>query len=407
MKKVKKVKKVKKGLIITFLIISMLAMVGFAPAESTYWEEMKKVYEWQGTEGDSEVDITINFPPDLNQNYKLNMYTKGDLQDFVSYMEIKVEDMDGEVSIPTIKLYTKSSDLYINTEAITPILELMGIAEELNIEEEYVALRNNTNPMDINSNVIKEMITFIENMDLGIDLGMIKEGNTYTLTLDSDKVIDLLDAYIRYIINNMDKFPEELIQPEIRPSEQEVAEALKMYEENIAIYKDMAKEFIKGSYYKSNTIIDKDQVKASTETFIKAPMGDVKITAISSSTKLDNPHIQLPTSVRVFTEEDLTELIITSTGYDNVEMTNMKLKATIDRDGNYTKFGEVDIEEGKLELEVNKGRAYITAEEATKLLDTELGKEGFIAIKSLEDYGLHIYWDAENKIIDIYEIQEK
>ncbi|NLM04908.1 MAG: hypothetical protein GX214_07805, partial [Clostridiales bacterium] len=55
-----------------------------------------------------------------------------------------------------------------------------------------------------NRDFIYEILAFVENMDLGIDLGMVQEGNTYTLELDSDQMIDLLDAYMRYIITNID-----------------------------------------------------------------------------------------------------------------------------------------------------------------------------------------------------------
>ena len=46
--------------------------------------------------------------------------------------------------------------------------------------------------MDIDfRNVLNEVIEFIDKMDLGMDLGMEKEGDTYTLTLESDELLDL------------------------------------------------------------------------------------------------------------------------------------------------------------------------------------------------------------------------
>lgn len=396
-------------LIITLLIISMLTMVGFAPAETAYWEEMKEVYEWNGVEGDSEVEIVVNFPPELNEHYRLNMYSKADLKDFTSYIEIKIENIEGKQDIPTIKMYTKGSDFYINKEAVLSLLSAMDIKENVEIEEEYIVLRNNASTVDINANLIKDMITFIENMDLGVELGMTKEGNTYTLTLDSDKIIDLLDAYIRYIISNMDKLSDTLMQPEIEISKEEMAEALEAYDKNIATYKEIAKEFISGSYYKLVTTIGNDKVDASTETLIKAPMAEIKVTAVSTSSKLDSPNIKLPTSIKVITEEDLTELImggLVGHSETTVETTNMELKAAINRDGSYMKFGEFDVEEGNIQLKVENGRSYVPAEEVSRLLEIELEKEGLIAIKNLEDYGFHVYWDAENKTIDIYQIEE-
>lgn len=392
-------KEMKKMFIIMLLIISMLTMVGFAPAETSYWESMKEIYEWNAMEGEVDIELVIEMP-DSSLHYQIQMYSQTELKEMISYIEIEIEDMAGLQEIPTIKMYTHGSDLYLGTDAIVALLTTMGLEEDIDIQEEYVVVKNSDDSIQMNANILQDMLQFIEGMDLGIELGMTKEDNTYTLTLDSDKIIDLLDAYIVYFMNNMDKLPAGMMPPEAEMTEEEKQQALEGYNTFIAPQLEMVKALIAGSYYSQVTVFDEDAYYEEAELFITTPMGQMDMEMISSSTRLTSSDIQLPTSVKVITEEEFGELIMR--GF--TRSSEIELKAIIDLQGNYVKPVNGDVEEGKIELELKEGKSYITVEDAAKLLDItfEEGQES-LWLRELENYGFHIHWNGEHNRIEIYQ----
>lgn len=385
----------KKTLLVVLLVISMLTMVGFAPVEASYWEDVKEIYEWKAIEGESEIEFNLAIP-DENYNYKVNINSKSNLEDFSSYVELKIEDLQGLQSIPTIKMYTHGADLYINKEAILSLLSAIGMGEDIEIEEEYVVIESSQNNVNVNPNMLNDMIEIIDNMDLGIDLGMEKKGNTYTLTLESDKLIDLLDAYLRYVIENMDQFTN-LMQQEIMLTEIEKEEVLEAYNTFVESYKEMAKAFIAGSKYHQESTFGKDEYKQKMELVIVTPVGQLDMKSASTSVKLTSSNIKLPTSVMRITEQELTELMM-----GQIVTGGTGLNAVMELDGSYLKFGEFGLEDGKIELKVEDGKSYITAEDVHKLLDVELDFEGYLHIRELEDYGFNVQWNGENRTIEIY-----
>ncbi|AOY75677.1 hypothetical protein [Clostridium formicaceticum] len=393
----------KKVLVVMLLVASMLTMVGFAPAEASYWEELKTMYEWDAMEGDVTLNLTVVVPPDLDQQYKVHMYSETNLKDFISYTEMHIEDVAGLQHIPTIKAYTQGSNLYINREAMLALLAAMGKEEALDIPEAYVMLQSNQNNMDMNANILKDMIAFIEEMDLGIDLGMTQEGNVYTLTLESDELIDLLDAYIQYVITNIDQLPAGFMPPEATLTEEEKQEVLQSYNTFLAPHKEMAKAFIQGSFYHQVSTFEDDAYNEKATLAIKTPMGQVDMESTSTSKRLTSSNIQLPTSVMTITEEELTHLLTGGLTQTSAETSNMELKAVIGLEGDYVKLAE-EVEAGKLQLHLVNKRAHITMADASKLLDLEIAaSEDLLAIKDLENYGFYVIWQDATNTIEIYQ----
>ncbi len=391
----------KRLLLITLLIICMLPIVGFTSAGASYWEDMKEIYEWNATEGKSEAEINLLIP-DMNIDYQFKVYvsSKSSFDDFGSYSEIKVEDIQGLINIPVIKMYTHGSDIYINREAISALLSALNV-DGVEIEEEYVMLKSDQDGIDIDfRDLLNDVFEFIDKIDLGVDLNMEKEGNTYTLTVESDELIDLLDAYIRYIIENIDKLPNSLVQgQEIEITEAEKQEALEGYNDFVGQYKDIAKMFIKGSKFYMQCTFEEDKYIENSQLDIKTPMGSLNMNTVSTTSKLETSDIELPTSVMVITAEELGELIASKI----IGETDAGLKAVVKLDGTYVKFGESGLEEGQVPLQNIDGRVYIAIEDAEKLLGVELeGLEDSFHIRRLDDYGFRVEWNEENKMIEIY-----
>lgn len=391
----------KKVLFITLLVILMLATVGFTSEGASYWEDMKEIYEWNAIEGKSEAELDISIPGmDIDYHYKIDVNSQSNFDDFSSYSKIEIKDVQGESDIPVIEMYTYGSDLYINKEAVLALLAATGAADELVIEEEYVVLESGQEDVDIDfRNVLNEVIEFIDKMDLGMDLGMEKEGDTYTLTLESDELLDLLDAYMRYIFENIDQLSNSLVQgQEIELTGEEKQQALEEYDAFVDQYKDMAKMFIKGSKFYMEGTFEEDKYIENSRLEIKVmDMGELNMNVASTSSKLEKADFELPTSVMRITAEELVELIMGRIEIDT------GAKVYISLDGTYVKFAGSDIEEGRIPLQIIDDLAYITIEDAEKLFDVELeGLADPFHMRELDDFGFRVDWNEESKVIEIY-----
>lgn len=391
----------KKVLFITLLVILMLATVGFTSEGASYWEDMKEIYEWNAIEGKSEAELDISIPGmDIDYHYKIDVNSQSNFDDFSSYSKIEIKDVQGESDIPVIEMYTYGSDLYINKEAVLALLAATGAADELVIEEEYVVLESGQEDVDIDfRNVLNEVIEFIDKMDLGMDLGMEKEGGTYTLTLESDELLDLLDAYMRYIFENIDQLSNSLVQgQEIELTGEEKQQALEEYDAFVDQYKDMAKMFIKGSKFYMEGTFEEDKYIENSRLEIKVmDMGELNMNVASTSSKLEKADFELPTSVMRITAEELVELIMGRIEIDT------GAKVYISLDGTYVKFAGSDIEEGRIPLQIIDDLAYITIEDAEKLFDVELeGLADPFHMRELDDFGFRVDWNEESKVIEIY-----
>lgn len=387
----------KRVLLVTLLIISMLFMVGFTSVEGSYWENAKEMYEWDAIEQVSEMEFNLS-TPDETYEYKINMNGKSNLKDLSSYLEIDVEDLKDLESIPTIKMYTDGADIYINREAIISLLSAMGIEDSIEIEEEYVAIKSSQNDFDLNSNMLQDTIEFIDNMDLGIDLDMVQDGNTYTLTLESDELIDLLDAYLEYSIVNIDQLPNAMPE-EVIITDTEKQEVLEGYNNFVKEYKDMAKLFITGSNYYQESTFNEDEFKQKVKLYIETPMGQLHMNSESVSSKLESYDAELPTSVMKITDEELTELMMGQMiGGEFGE-----LAALVELDGSYIKLDTYNIEEGQILLKVEDGKAYVRSEEVYELLNIKLDNmEEYFHIRELDNYGFNVQWNEMARTIEIY-----
>ena len=391
----------KKVLLITLLVIMMLATAGFTSEGASYWGDMKEIYEWNAIEGKSEAELDISIPGmDIDYHYKIDVNSQSNFDDFSSYSKIEIKDVQGESDIPVIEMYTYGSDLYINKEAVLVLLAATGVADELVIEEEYVVLESGQEDVDIDfRNVLNEVIEFIDKMDLGMDLGMEKEGDTYTLTLESDELLDLLDAYMRYIFENIDQLSNSLVQgQEIDLTGEEKQQALEEYDAFVDQYKDMAKMFIKGSKFYMEGTFEEDKYIENSRLEIKVmDMGELNMNVASTSSKLEKADFELPTSVMRITAEELVELIMGRIEIDT------GAKVYISLDGTYVKFAGSDIEEGRIPLQIIDDLAYITIEDAEKLFDVELeGLADPFHMRELDDFGFRVDWNEESKVIEIY-----
>lgn len=391
----------KRVLLVTLLVIAMLTMLGFTPAEATYWENMKEIYEWNAMEGLSEAEVDISFP-EMGLDYQLKIVTdsQSSMDDLVSYSKIKVNDVKGQLNVPVIEMYTNGGDLYINKEAVLSLLSAMGMADGVSIKEEFLMLEGGQKDVDVDfNNILNDTLALLEDMDLGVDLGMEKQGDTYVLTLESGELIDLLEAYFRYFVENVDNLPASLTQgQQVEITAAEKQEAIEQFNAFVSQYKDMVKALITGSKFHMESTFGEGKYKENSQIVIKTPMGSVTMNTKATTSKIEKVNFELPTSVRKITADELEELLMSKIGG-----VAGGAKLVMELDGSYVKFDQPNIKQGKVSLKVENGKAYMTVEDANKLLGVKLeGMESPFHVRKLDDYGFRVEWNEKNRTIEIY-----
>ena len=271
----------KRVLLALVLVLAMFSTTIASAAPETpageYWEDLKAMYdEWTAMEGTSDMKITVTLPEEEPMVFDVNIKSIGNMEDMSASMEMTITTEDPELQIPAIHMMTVGSDIYLNTEIVKFFADKMEMGDMVQIEEEYVMLQGGEGVPEVNKQYLMDILEFVEEMDFDFEFDMTKEGNTYTLNIDSDQLIDLFDAYMLFSLENSAQLMELSGQEmEMELTEEEIQEALAMYDEVFAPMLETAREAIKGSYYNQVTTITDEAYDEEAELYVTTPMGDI------------------------------------------------------------------------------------------------------------------------------------
>jgi len=303
--------------ILAIVLAVMLLSVGIVSAETTpaqsYWEQLKTIYEeWTAIDGETTLEITFNLPDEDSKTFHVHITSVSDMDAFVTHNVFEVTSDDLDLDIPTIEMYTQGANIYLNTEVVMFFAKLAGMGDMV-LEEAFVKLENTETEFNLDANFLMQVLEFVEGMEIGFDLNMTLEDGIYELTLTSDEMIDLLNAYIMYVMTNMDALAEITGQTAaMEISEEEMEEALAAYTQMILPMLEEVKKAIEGSYYTATTVFKEDTYTEDGQLVLLSPFFNLTLTTESTANKLESADITLPASVKVFTEEDLTNLLMAS-----------------------------------------------------------------------------------------------
>jgi predicted HTH domain antitoxin len=369
-----------------------------------YWEDLKAMYEeWTAMEGTSDMKITVTLPEEDPMVFDVNIKSFGNMEDMSASMEMTIATEDPELQIPVIHMMTVGSDIYLNTEIIKLLAEKMEMGDMVQIEEEYVMLQGGEGVPEVSSQYLMDILEFVEDMDLDFEFDITKEGDTYTLNMDSDQMIDLFDAYMVFSMENSAELMELSGQEmEFELTEEEIQEALAMYEEVFAPMLETAREAIKGSYYNQVTTITDEAYDEEAELYITSPMGNIMVEMVSSTERLDEYTLELPESVKVYTQDDLTNLLIGSMGLPEGGR-NLAAMLDVDQDM-YMIITETEVIEGEVEITLTQeGLSYMSVKDAVEIFGLQMEpSEELMHIRELDNHGYDIEWNQQLRMIEVY-----
>ncbi len=398
----------KKVLLALILVVALLStsVASAAPATPAgeYWEDIKVMYdEWVAMEGESEIKITLTVPEEEPMVFNVNLKSAGNLENMTAWMEIVITTDDPELEIPVIHMITQGSDMYLNTEIVKFIAEKMEMGDAVQIEEEYVMLQSGEGVPQVDKQYLLEILEFVEGMELDFEFDITKEDDTYTLNIDSDQLIDLFAAYMQFSLKNSAELMELTGQEmEVELTEEEMEQALAMYEEVFVPMLETAREAIKGSYYKQVTTITDETYVEEGEFYLTSPIGEMLLTMESTSNRLDDYTVEIPESVKVYTQEDLNNLIMGSMAFPEE---GRNLAAMIDVDNNmYMIITETEVLEGEVEITIsNEGLSYMSVKDAVEIFGLDMEpSEKLMHTRELDNHGFDIEWNEQLRMIEVY-----
>lgn len=220
---------------LTSLVLSgamVFGMAFFAPSKAdevsnSYFDAMKSVATWNKAE--SKVDLNLNLDlkalgdeyKEFSTDYNLKLDTAIDTEAVLGKLNAKFTSPAlKDFKIPELTMFFNKNDFYINKEVFNMYMAESGYAKQT--KKDFVKMTFDkvlAESMGVDANFYKsimeqstsketseKMFNYLSKIDIGIDMGLTKEGNTYKLDWDSDKLVDITNAYVKYTLKNPETF---------------------------------------------------------------------------------------------------------------------------------------------------------------------------------------------------------
>lgn len=196
---------------ILIMFISLCMLVSFTGCTGVQKELMKAMSEtsnWEATEVTQKGSIVVTaFGEEMQMNIESEGYTNA--KDLSGMVKMKMSDPTGQMALPEMEMYMDEGKTYINKGYFEQAYTLSGLTvpKKLQaIEADYIGMADVNQIMGNMMNImsVSEMnaktYELYEKLgkEMGIDLEVKKEGNTYTINVDG-KVLgeisaDLMDS---------------------------------------------------------------------------------------------------------------------------------------------------------------------------------------------------------------------
>ncbi|EJP26274.1 hypothetical protein HMPREF1142_0943 [Peptostreptococcaceae bacterium AS15] len=220
---------------LTSLVLSgamVFGMAFFAPSKAdevsnSYFDAMKSVATWNKAE--SKVDLNLNLDlkalgdeyKEFSTDYNLKLDTAIDTEAVLGKLNAKFTSPAlKDFKIPELTMFFNKNDFYVNKEVFNMYMAESGYAKQT--KKDFVKMTFDkvlAESMGVDANFYKsimeqstsketseKMFNYLSKIDIGIDMGLTKEGNTYKLDWDSDKLVDITNAYVKYTLKNPETF---------------------------------------------------------------------------------------------------------------------------------------------------------------------------------------------------------
>lgn len=322
--------KLKKTLsIIMAATLAMATMTGCSQATSNYSKETNKIAEWKATSTD--IQGTFNVEA-MGENIKFDMtstaYMVGNDQ---GYINVKLNDKSGKVNMPEMKMYFDKGTAYINKSYYESMFTANGQAAPTglaNLKAEYIAVDSGMDMSTVQQLATKPdaLIELSKTIfgNSGIDLPYVQNEREYTLNLDANQTIDLVEKTVKAVGNNIENINNTLKLGLKAQEINQIKTDMNGQEFNTALSK--AKDTFKGSTISTKETFADDSYKQNINLNLQVKdFGKMSVELNSTSTKSEEKAIDMPTNKVKLTQEEFHKLLET----ENTTNTNQSIASTV------------------------------------------------------------------------------
>ncbi|MGL4343944.1 MAG: hypothetical protein ACRCTE_02005 [Cellulosilyticaceae bacterium] len=265
----------KKSFFVSILLVLLVALTGCNTTQMELWQKANSTNNWKAMDVSAKMTMEIAADGEtIKMNTDMNQYSVTETLDTYIKMNMGISASDQNMNLKNIEIYMLDGKVYISKNYVTAIYETAGIPIPQKVKDlkaDYLALDelNGGNPMmDLalkmqgqmgNKAFADEANKMIVDMakQLKLDIPVVKEGDTYTITLDSKQIVAIVMGMMDEGAANIDKLNKDF-KLNLKPEDiAQVKAWAKASASDKAEVKAMLESLVKGNVKISYTFVDK------------------------------------------------------------------------------------------------------------------------------------------------------
>jgi len=211
----------------------VFGMAFFTPSKAdevsnSYFDAVKSVSEWNKVDSKVDLDLKLDLNAlggefkEISTNYNFKLDSIFDTDAMFGKVKAKfTSPVLADRPLPEVTMFVDKKDFYVNKDIFNMYMLALGsdkktnkdfvkmtfdkaLASSMGVDANYY---NNIMEKNASKATTRKVLDFFGKIDIGMDTGITKDGDTYKLSWNADKMVDVTNAYVKYVFKN----PESIV----------------------------------------------------------------------------------------------------------------------------------------------------------------------------------------------------
>ena len=211
----------------------VFGMAFFTPSKAdevsnSYFDAVKSVSEWNKVDSKVDLDLKLDLNAlggefkEVSTNYNFKLDSIFDTDAMFGKVKAKfTSPVLADRPLPEVTMFVDKKDFYVNKDIFNMYMLALGsdkktnkdfvkmtfdkaLASSMGVDANYY---NNIMEKNASKATTRKVLDFFGKIDIGMDTGLTKDGDTYKLSWNADKMVDVTNAYVKYVFKN----PESIV----------------------------------------------------------------------------------------------------------------------------------------------------------------------------------------------------
>ncbi len=211
----------------------VFGMAFFTPSKAdevsnSYFDAVKSVSEWNKVDSKVDLDLKLDLNAlggefkEISTNYNFKLDSIFDTDAMFGKVKAKfTSPVLADRPLPEVTMFVDKKDFYVNKDIFNMYMLALGsdkktnkdfvkmtfdkaLASSMGVDANYY---NNIMEKNASKATTRKVLDFFGKIDIGMDTGLTKDGDTYKLSWNADKMVDVTNAYVKYVFKN----PESIV----------------------------------------------------------------------------------------------------------------------------------------------------------------------------------------------------